>query len=108
MLIYRDESETGVDWPQREADYLAYFKAASEAGVMRGGPRLESSTTATKVTVRDGQRLITDGPFAESREQLGGIFVLDCADLDEALDWAARCPGASHGTMEVRPVASGG
>jgi hypothetical protein len=106
ILIYRDESETDVDWAQREADYESYFKAVSEAGVMRGGPRLQSSTTATTVAVRDGQRLITDGPFGEAREQLGGIFVLDCAHLDEALEWAARCPAASHGTIEVRPVTS--
>ncbi len=105
ILIHRDEAETGVDWPKREADYLSYFKAASEAGIMRSGPRLQESATASTVKVRDGQRLITDGSFAESREQLGGVFVLDCAHLDEALDWAARCPGASHGTLEVRPVA---
>jgi hypothetical protein len=106
ILIFRDESETGVDWAQREADYESYFKALGEAGVMRGGPRLEPSTTATTVAIRDGQRLITDGPFGEAREQLGGIFVLDCAHLDEALEWAARCPAASHGTVEVRPVTS--
>jgi hypothetical protein len=106
ILIYRDESETDVDWAQREADYESYFKAVSGAGVMRGGPRLQSSTTATTVAVRDGQRLITDGPFGEAREQLGGIFVLDCAHLDEAIEWAARCPAASHGTVEVRPVTS--
>jgi hypothetical protein len=105
ILIYRDESETGVDWPQREADYEAYFKAVSDAGLMRGGPRLQPSETATTVAVRDRQRLVTDGPFAEAREQLAGIFVLDCSNLDEALDWAARCQGASHGTIEVRPVA---
>jgi hypothetical protein len=106
LMIYRDETEAGVDWPAREADYTAYFKAAAEAGVMRGGPRLQDSATATKVAVRDGQRMITDGPFAEAREQLGGIFVLECENLDQALDWAARCPGASHGTIEVRPVAA--
>lgn len=104
ILIYRDETETEVDWAQRETDYESYFKAAGEAGVMRGGPRLEPSTTATTVTVREGQRLITDGPFVEAREQLGGVFVLDCAHLDDVLDWAARCPGASHGSIEVRPV----
>jgi hypothetical protein len=105
ILIYRDESrDAEFDWPQLEADYAAYFTDAAEAGVFRGGPRLGKSQLTTTVAVRGGQRLVTDGPFIESREQLGGIFVLECADLDQAIDWAARCPGASHGTVEVRPV----
>jgi hypothetical protein len=105
ILIYRDESrDAEFDWPQLEADYAAYFKDAAEAGVFRGGPRLGRSELTTTVAVRGGQRLVTDGPFIESREQLGGIFVLECADLDEAIDWAARCPGAGHGTVEIRPV----
>jgi hypothetical protein len=105
ILIYRDESRNAeFDWPQLEADYVTYFKEAAEAGVLRGGPRLGASELTTTVAVRDGRRLVTDGPFIESREQLGGVFVLDCADLDEAIDWAARCPGASHGTVEIRPV----
>jgi hypothetical protein len=105
ILIYRDETEgPDVDWAQREADFAAYFKELANAGSLRGGPRLQPSATATKVAVRDGQRLITDGPFAEAREQLGGIFVIDCADLDQALDWAGRCPAAVYGTLEVRPV----
>jgi len=105
ILIYRDESRNAeFDWPQIEADYEAYFKQAAEAGILHNGPRLGSSAVATTVKVRDGQRLITDGPFIEAREQLGGIFVLECRDLDDALDWAARCPGASHGVVEVRPV----
>jgi hypothetical protein len=108
ILIYRDESGGGeVDWPAIEAAYAAYFAEATEAGVYRGGPRLGSSQSATTVSVRDGERLITDGPFIESREQLGGVFVIECADLDAALDWAGRCPGASLGTLEVRPVVEG-
>jgi hypothetical protein len=105
VLIYRDESaDAEFDWPQLEADYAMYMKLGVEAGVVRPGPRLGSSATATTVKVRDGQRLITDGPFIESREQLGGVFVLECDDLDQALDWASRCPGARHGVVEVRPV----
>jgi hypothetical protein len=104
ILIYRDESETDVDWAQREADYDAYFKQAAEAGILQNGPRLGSSETATTVRVRGGESLITDGPFIEAREQLAGIFLLNCKDLDVALDWAARCPGASHGVVEVRSV----
>jgi hypothetical protein len=105
LLIYRDEVlDAGADWVARGADYDAYAKAAAGAGVLRGGQKLEPSTVATTVAVRAGERLVTDGPFAEAREQVGGYFVLDCADLDEALEWAARCPGAHHGTVELRPV----
>jgi hypothetical protein len=105
ILIYRDESKDGeLDWPTIEADYERYFKEAGEAGVYRGGPRLQQSALTTTVAVRDGRRLVTDGPFIEAREQLGGIFVIECADLDEAIEWAGRCPGAAHGTVEVRPV----
>lgn len=105
ILVYRDESrDADFDWPRIEADYEAYFKQAAEAGILHSGPRLGPSTATTTVKVRDGERLITDGPFIEAREQLGGIFMLDCQDLDEALDWAARCPSAVHGVVEVRPV----
>jgi hypothetical protein len=105
ILVYRDESrDAEFDWPQIQADYDAYFKQAAEAGILHNGPRLGSSAATTTVKVRDGERLITDGPFIEAREQLGGIFVLECNDLDEVLDWAARCPGATHGVVEVRPV----
>ena len=105
MLIYRDESMDGeVDWPALSRDYESYFASVAEAGMMRGGKKLQPSTTATTIAVRDDEHLVTDGPFAEAREQLGGFFVLECADLDEALEWARRCPGAHHGTVEVRPV----
>ncbi|MFE4922340.1 YciI family protein [Streptomyces sp. NPDC056661] len=105
VLIYRDESKDGeVDWAKLGQEYEEYYAAVAQAGVMRGGKKLQPSATATTVAVRSGERLVTDGPFAEAREQLGGFFVLECADLDEALEWAARCPGASHGTVEVRPV----
>ncbi|MEU9298834.1 YciI family protein [Streptomyces sp. NPDC048266] len=105
VLIYRDESKDGeVDWDQLGKDYADYVSAAVQAGVMRGGQKLQPSATATTVAVREGERMVTDGPFAEAREQLGGFFVLECADLDEALEWGARCPGAIHGTVEVRPV----
>jgi hypothetical protein len=104
VLIFRNESETGVDWAAREAEFAAYFKEAAEAGIIEPGPRLAPSDTATTVKVREGERLVTDGPFIEAREQIGGIFTLDCKDLDEALDWAARCPAASYGVIEVRPV----
>jgi hypothetical protein len=105
VLIYQNESnDDDVDWTQLGKDYKEYAAAVVQAGVMRGGHQLQPSAAATTVAVRDGERLVTDGPLAEVREQLGGFFVLECADLDEALEWAARCPGASHGTVEVRPV----
>ena len=65
---------------------------------------LEGTETATTVRVRDGERVVTDGPYAETREVLGGFYLLDVPDLDAAIEWAARCPGASYGTMEVRPI----
>jgi hypothetical protein len=90
VLIYRDQTQDNeIDWSRLEADYVAYFEAAGDAGVLRGGPRLQPSNTASTVAVRDGKRLLTDGPFTEAREQLGGVFVLDCEDLNTALDWAA-------------------
>jgi hypothetical protein len=99
LLIYRDESKDGeVDWAKLGQEYEEYAAAVAQAGVMRGGQKLQPSATAPTVAVRGGGRLVTDGPFAEAREQLGGFFVLECADLDEALEWAARCPGATSPT----------
>jgi hypothetical protein len=76
----------------------------TEKGVLLAGEGLYPTPTATTVRVRDGERAVTDGPFAETKEQLGGFFVLDCNDLDEAIDWAAKIPGAQIGSVEVRPV----
>ena len=108
LTIYGDESRfaeaTPEDIQQVMAAYEAFGRAASEAGVMRGGEGLQPSSTATSVRVRDGETLTSDGPFAETREQLGGYYLLDCRDLDDALGWAARIPGAQTGTIEVRPV----
>jgi hypothetical protein len=104
ILIYRDESETDVDWAQREADWAEYFSQLGAAGAMRGGPRVDDSTKATTVKVRDGRREVTDGPFIPGVHQLSGVFVVDCATRGEAIDWAVKCPGASHGTIEVRDV----
>ena len=76
----------------------------AKAGVLLGGERLKPISTATSVRVRNGKTEVLNGPYAETREQLGGYFVIEASDLDAALSWAARCPGASHGTMEVRPI----
>jgi hypothetical protein len=72
--------------------------------VLLGGEGLQPTSTATTVRVRDGEALTTDGPFAETREQLGGYYLLDCKDLDDAISWAAKIPGAADGSVEVRPV----
>ena len=108
-LIYNDESLYADATPDQSAAIFAahgeFAQAGSEAGVYQGGgDGLQPSVTATTVRVRDGERLLTDGPFAETKEQLGGFYALECKDLDEALEWAARIPEAKSGAIEVRPV----
>ena len=90
-------------------DWMAYDKQVREAGIFVSGESLADLVTAATVQVgRDGRRTVTDGPFAETRELLGGFYVIDVPDLDSALDWAARCPGARDGSIVVRPVADFG
>jgi hypothetical protein len=86
------------------AAYQAYNEALASAGTYVGSNRLSDSGTATTVSVTDGKTRVLDGPYADSKEQLGGYYLIDVPDLDAAISWAARCPGASHGTIEVRPV----
>jgi hypothetical protein len=86
------------------AAWRAYHNALVEAGVFVGGVPLKLDETATTVRVVQGQRRVQDGPFVEAKEQLGGFTILDVADLDAALEWAARCPAASYGAVEVRRV----
>jgi hypothetical protein len=107
-LIYGDATrwETFSD-EQRKAVYALYTAFADEAaaaGVLLGGGELAPTRDATTVRVRDDETLVTDGPYAEVKEALGGYFLLDCPSFEEALDWAARIPGAEHGAIEVRPV----
>ena len=108
LTIYGDESGWNDVTPEQSAEIMAAYEKfgrdATEAGVMRGGEGLQPSGTATVVRVRDGETVTSDGPFAETREQLGGYYLLDCRDLDDALGWAARIPGAQTGAIEVRPV----
>ncbi len=82
----------------------AYTEALAKAGALLAGERLRPVSDATSVRVRDGKTEVLDGPFAETREQLGGYYLIDVPDLDAALAWAARCPSASYGTIEVRPI----
>ena len=84
--------------------WLDYVTEAKSAGVLVHNEALRPVSDATTVRVRNGKTLITDGPCAETREQLGGVFLLDCQDLDEAIRWAAKLPGAKYGSIEVRPV----
>ncbi len=85
-------------------DYKTFTQDIVKSGHHRSGEALKPTSTATSVRVRDGKTLTTDGPFAETREQLGGYYLIDVPDLDSALSWAARCPGASHGVVAVRPI----
>ena len=93
---------------ERVAEYLggwkAYTEALRKAGILVAGAGLEPVHTATTVRVRDGKRQVQDGPFADTKEQLGGYYIVDVPDLDKALEWAARCPAAVNGSVEVRPV----
>lgn len=101
QLAARDhEEKAGPYW----GAYNAYSQALAQAGVMAGGAGLQPPETATTVRLRDGKRQVQDGPFATTKEQLGGFYLVDVPNLDAALDWAARCPGAPTGAIEVRPV----
>ena len=108
LMIYDDESAFATakpeDMGQLMAAYEAYTQALTASGVMLGANRLRETSDATTVRLVDGKTQVLDGPYAETKEQLGGYYLIDVADLDAALSWAARCPGASTGTMEVRPV----
>jgi hypothetical protein len=108
LLIYGDENG-GADMSEGEQNammqaYFQYTEDLRSAGVMQGGEALQSTATATTVTDDGGKALVTDGPFAETREQLGGFYLLDVANLDAAIEWAHKCPGARGGKIELRPI----
>lgn len=84
--------------------YIAYTEAMAKAGVLRSSTGLQPTSTATTVRVVNGKTQVLDGPYADSKEQLGGFHIIDVPDLDAALSWAARCPTALHGVVEVRPI----
>lgn len=108
LAIYSNESGFQNLTPEQQkqglAAYMAYTEALKQAGAFKGSNRLQPVATATTVRTVDGKTQVLDGPFADSKEQLGGYFLIDVADLDAALSWAARCPGSQHGTIEVRPI----
>jgi hypothetical protein len=108
LLINKNEAKyrelTDEERKALHARYEAYGRKMVAAGVLKGGAMLEATDTATTVRVRDGKRLITDGPFAETTEQVAGIGIIDVANLDEALEWAAGHPDAEWASVEVRPI----
>jgi hypothetical protein len=108
LAIYGDEqafaTATQADLAAVEDAYNAFTKDIVDRGLFQSGEALQPTSTATTVRVRDGRTLTTDGPFAETKEQFGGYYVIDCKNLDEAIEVAARIPGAAQGSIEVRPV----
>jgi len=108
LMIHGDEAaEAAMPEAAMQAlmgAYGAYTDAMMTAGVLVAGERLRPSDTATRVRVVDGKTQVLDGPYAESKEQLGGYFVIEVPDLDQAITWAARCPSSAHGTIELRPI----
>lgn len=108
LLIYGNEaamlSASKEAAGQMMAAYAAYTEAMKKAGVYVGGNRLQPTSTATTVRAPNGKSSVLDGPYAETKEQLGGYYMIKAPDLDAALSWAARCPGAAYGAIEVRPL----
>lgn len=108
LLIYANEAEAANVPPEvREAgmaEWFSYTKNMQDAGHYVAGDALDPTSKARSLRLRDGERVVTDGPFAETTEQLGGYYIVDVPDEATALEWAAKCPGAKYGTMEVRPL----
>jgi hypothetical protein len=108
LMIYQNEAEYGkmdaATGQKMRAEYDAFTQSIIQNGNFKAGDRLQPVSTATTVRVRDGKTLTTDGPFAETREQLGGYYLVEAKDLDTALAIAARIPGARVGSIEVRPI----
>jgi hypothetical protein len=109
-LIYANEepwaSLSDEERAKLRERYDTFTKEAQDAGVVVGGSELAATRDATTVRVRDQETLVTDGPYAEVKEALGGYYLFECSSIDDAIDWAARIPGAQHGSIEVRPVYS--
>lgn len=108
LTIYSDETADAnlspADQQQEYGAYYAYTEELKGSGSYVGGEALHPTTTATTVRVRDGKLLTTDGPFAETKEALGGFYLVECKNLDEAIQWASKIPGALRGSIEIRPV----
>ena len=108
LMLYIDEAGwpkmTAAEQQQGIAAYTAYAEALSKSGALKGSNRLQPTTTATSVTNANGKTQVLDGPYPDTKEQLGGYFLIDVPDLDSAISWASRCPAANHGTVEIRPL----
>jgi hypothetical protein len=108
LMLYVNEAgfakASPAEQQQGVAAYNAYTEALKKAGVYAGANRLQGSSAATTVRLANGKSQVLDGPYADSKEQIGGYYMINVPDLDAALSWAARCPTASHGVVEVRPV----
>ena len=111
LLIHGNEqalqANTKVDATGMSPEYAAYNEAMMKAGIILGGERLKPTNTAASVRMKDGRTEVLEGPYAETREQLGGFYMIDVSDMDEAVKWATRCPAAQWGSIEVRPYAEG-
>jgi hypothetical protein len=108
LAIYLDESGWDKMTPEQQqqgaAAYTAYTEALKSAGVLVGSNRLRPSETATTIRANNGKTQVLDGPFADSKEQLAGYYLIDVPDLDKAMSWASRCPAVQHGNVEVRAI----
>jgi len=108
LMIYSKEGAwekmSPAEQQQGLAAYNAFTEALTKSGTLVGSNRLRPASTATTVRIANGKSQVLDGPYADTKEQLGGYYLIDVPDLDAALAWASRCPGASHGIVEVRPV----
>jgi hypothetical protein len=108
LLLYSDETGWGKLTPTEQkrwmGAYQAYAEALTKAGAFKASSHLQSASLATTVRVTDGKPQVLDGPFVDSKEQIGGYFIIDVPDLDAAISWAARCPAASHGVIELRAI----
>jgi hypothetical protein len=107
LLIYNTEPTEAVPadlMADEQAGYNAFTAAIRETGQFEAGEALQPTSTATTVRVENGRTITTDGPFAETKEQLGGFYLVECRDIDEAIELAARIPGAKHGSIEIRPI----
>ncbi len=108
LLVYGDEN-AAASMPAEAMkafmdEYAAYTTEIQTSGVRKAGEALQPTATATTVRVQEGKKVTTHGPFAETKEQLGGFYLIECENLDEAIEWAAKCPDARFGSIEVRPV----
>ena len=108
LSLYVEEAGWTKLSPAQQQDgmaaYAAFTQALEASGALKASGRLQPSATATTVRLADGKPRVLDGPFADSKEQFGGYFIIDVADLDAAISWASRCPAAGHGVVEVRPL----